>query len=684
MSATRAADLRALLTKASHDYYVLDRPTLADAEYDRLFRELQDLERTNPALVTPDSPTRRVGAEPVAAFSKHEHLVPMGSLANAFDDAEVDAWYERAVRVAGQGVDRDGFSAELKIDGAAVSLTYVDGLLTVGATRGNGRIGEVVTANLRTLKDIPLRLSGTGHPPLMEIRGEVFFPFSAFERLNAERAKHGEAVFANPRNSAAGSLRQLDPAETARRPLRFFGYAVALPGGGGMFATQSELLGTLAGWGIPVAPHRRMCRTLGEVHERAARIEHELRAELDFGIDGMVVKVESAALQAELGDIGGREPRWAIARKFAAELAETRLLEIRVNVGRTGKINPYAVLEPVEVGGTTVKLATLHNFELIRQKDLRVGDVVQVKRAGDVIPQVIGPVPEKRDAASPPSPTAVPTHCPACATPVRVEEKELFCDNDRCPGRRLEAIVHFASRAAMDIDGLSYARVEQLVEAGLVRDVADLYALDAARIAELDRFAEKSADALVAATDASRQRPLSRLLFGLGIRHVGQEAAVLLARRFGTLEALSGTLGERAGEAVPAAAREHVEAVHGIGPAIAESVVAFFADADVRSILLRLKERGLRLDEPAAAATSGVFNGMTVVITGTLPTLARSEAKARVLAAGGKVTDSVSKATSLVVVGADAGSKLEKATALKIKTVDEAGLVHWLETGSPP
>lgn len=681
----RAAELRALLTKASHDYYVLDRPTIADGEYDRLFRELQELERANPALQTPDSPTRRVGAEPVAAFSKHEHLVAMGSLANAFDDAEVDAWYERAVRVAGPGVDRDGFSAELKIDGAAISLTYVDGVLTVGATRGNGRIGEVVTANLRTLRDIPLRLSGTGHPPLLEIRGEVFFPFSAFERLNTDRAKNGEAVFANPRNSAAGSLRQLDPAETARRPLRFFGYAVALPGGGGMFRTQTDLLDTLASWGIPVAPHRRMCRTLREVHEQAAQIEHDLRAQLDFGIDGMVVKVESASLQAELGDIGGREPRWAIARKFAAELAETILLEIRVNVGRTGKINPYAVLEPVEVGGTTVKLATLHNFELIRQKDLRVGDVVQVKRAGDVIPQVIGPVPEKRDASSPPPPPNVPTHCPACESLIRVEEKDLFCDNDRCPGRCLEAIVHFASRGAMDIDGLSYARVEQFVDAGLVSDVSDLYALDAKRIAELDRFAEKSSEGLVAAIGASKQRPLSRLLFGLGIRHVGQEAAILLARRFGTLEALAGSLGDpSAGASIPAATRDAVEAVHGIGPAIADSVVAFFVDPGVRAVLLRLKERGLRLDEPAAAATSGVFTGMTVVITGTLPTLSRNEAKARVLAAGGKVTDAVSKATSLVVVGADAGSKLERATALKIRTVDETGLLQWLKTGSAP
>ena len=645
---------------------MLDRPTLPDAEYDLLFRELQEIEGEHPDLRSMDSPTQRVGAEPADAFARHEHLVPMGSLANAFDDDEVDAWFERAVRVAGDAVGTGGFSAELKIDGAAMSLTYDNGVFTLGATRGNGKVGEVVTANLRTIRDIPLRLLGSGHPPHMEIRGEVYFPFSAFERLNAERARNGEPVFANPRNSAAGSLRQLDPAETAKRPLRFFGYAVAIPDGSAVFRTQTELLSALESWGIPVAPHRRRCATLSEVHAQARAIEHTLRAELGFGIDGMVVKIESTAVQAELGDIGGREPRWAIARKFAPDIAETRLVAIRVNVGRTGKINPYAELEPVEVGGTTVRFATLHNFELIRQKDLRVGDVVQIKRAGDVIPQIIGPVPDKRDAASPPKPTAVPTQCPECATTVRVDEKDLFCENDRCPGRRLEAIVHFASRGAMDIDGLSYARVEQLINEGLIQDVSDLYALDTARLVQLERFAEKSADSLVTAIDVSRKQPLSRLLFALGIRHVGAEAAVLLARRFGTLEQLA------------RAPLDEIEAVHGVGPAIAGSVVDYFADGDARALLDRLTARGLRLDEPASAPASGVFIGKTVVITGTLPTLSRTDARQRVLAAGGKVTDSVSKATSLVVVGADAGSKLDKARALGVETIDEAELLRRL------
>ncbi|MCC7195215.1 MAG: NAD-dependent DNA ligase LigA [Gemmatimonadaceae bacterium] len=681
-TAERAAELREALTRASYEYYSLDRPTMSDAEYDRLFRELQEIERAHPELQAPDSPTLRVGAPPVESFEKHEHMAPMGSLANAFSDEEVDAWHQRAVRVAGDAASASGYSAELKLDGLAVAITYTDGVFALGATRGNGRVGEVVTANLRTVRDIPLRLHGSGHPARMEVRGEVYFPFSAFERLNIERAARGEPPFANPRNSAAGSLRQLDPSETAKRPLRFFGYSIALPDGSAPWGTQSRLLDTLAAWGVPTAPHHAHCVTMADVHAHAHRIEQQLRAELDFGIDGMVVKIESCAVQAELGNIGGREPRWAIARKFAPDIAETRLLDIKVNVGRTGKINPYAVLEPVEVGGTTVRYATLHNFDLIRQKDLRVGDVVQVRRAGEVIPQVLGPVPGKRDAKAPPRPTAMPTHCPACGTLVRVEEKDIFCDNGACPGRQLEAIVHFASRDAMDIDGLSYARVEQLIEAGLVENVADLYELDARRVAELDRFAERSAEALVAAIDASRARPLSRLLFGLGIRHVGTEAATLLARRFGTLEALSGTLNGRAHGRVKApASSDEVESVHGIGRTIAASVAAYFADPANRALLTRLKESGLRFDEPASAAVGGAFEGMTVVITGTLSTMGRAEAKHRITAAGGKVTDSVSKATSLVVAGEAPGSKLEKARMLEVPVIDEREFVRRLGAG---
>jgi len=679
--AARAADLRRVLERASYAYHVLDRPTMPDREYDLLFRELQELEREHPEFRTPDSPTMRVGGEPATGFEKHTHLVPMGSLANAFSDAEVEAWYERASRIAGPAVERSGFTTELKIDGAAVSLTYRDGVLERGTTRGNGVIGEDVTANLRTVHDIPLRLHGTGHPPLIEIRGEVYFPFGAFERLNEERAKAGEPVFANPRNSAAGSLRQLDPAITASRPLRFFGYAFAVPGTAPLpFRTQWELLKTLDSWGIPVAPHRARCHTLAEVHEQARDIEHSVRAQLDFGIDGLVVKVNALAVQDELGFVhGNREPRWAIARKFAPDIAETRLLAIEINVGRTGKINPYAVLEPVEVGGTTVRYATLHNFELVRQKDLRVGDIVQLKRAGEVIPQIIGPVPERRDPAHPlPAPT-VPAACPSCGQPVRVEEKDLYCDNERCPGRRLEAIVHFASRGAMDIDGLSYARIEQLIEAQLVHDVSDLYALDAARVAELDRFAEKSAQALVEAIAASKRQPLSRLLFALGIRHVGAEAAALLARHFGSLERLAGSLDEPGGRSPePGVTPQQIEAVHGIGPTIAQSLYEFFHDPRMLDLLRKLKRHGLRFDEPEPERVSRVFEGLTVVITGTLPTLSRTDARRLIQAAGGKVTESVSKATDLLVVGDEPGSKLDKARAFGIDVVDEAELLRRL------
>ncbi len=664
--AERSAVLRRTLEQASHDYYVLDRPTIADREYDALFRELQGLERAHPELRTPDSPTMRVGAEPATTFAKHTHLVPMISLANAFDDQEVADWEARATKVAGDEVRRSGYSVELKIDGAAVSLTYRDGVLVMGATRGNGTVGEDVTANLRTIREIPLRLRGKekDHPPLIEIRGEVYFPFDAFERLNEERTKAGEPVFANPRNSAAGSLRQQDPAMTAARPLRFFGYAYAVPGAETLpFETQSELLTTLQSWGIPIAPHHNHCRSLAEVNAHAHAIETKVRGELNFGIDGIVVKVESLALQAELGN-AGREPRWAIARKFAADIAETKLLAIEVNVGRTGKINPYAVLEPVEVGGTTVSRATLHNYELIKEKDLREGDTVLLKRAGDVIPQVIGPVPEKRDKTHPPPVPKIPTVCPVCGTKVRASEKDLFCDNDRCEGRRLEAIVHFASRGAMDIDGLSYARIEQLLEAGLIHDVADLYELKEADIAALERFAEKSAQSLVEAISESRKQPLSRLLFGLGIRHVGSEAATLLARNFGTLDTLA------------KATADEVEAVHGIGPTIAASVHEYFRDNRTTGLIDRLRAHKLTFSEPTRAASGDAFKGLTVVITGTLPTLSRPQAKALIQDEGGRVTDSVSKATSLLVVGADAGSKLDKARELGVTIIDEAELLR--------
>ena len=661
----RAAELRALLHQASHDYYILDRPTLADAEYDVRFRELQALEREHPGLRTPDSPTMRVGAEPASALAKHTHLMPMISLGNAMNEQELDEWEERIVRLVGEDARQGGYVTELKIDGAAVSLTYQDGVFTVGTTRGNGIVGEDVTANLRTLRDIPLRLRGDDVPSLVEIRGECYLPFSLFERLNEARVAAGEPVFANPRNSAAGSLRQLDPSVTASRPLRFFGYTVAVPPGTTLpFETQWELLDTLTRWGIPVAPNRQRCATVAEVHAWAHDVEHRLRAELDFAIDGGVVKVDNLRMQDELGIVGGREPRWAIARKFAPDIAETRLLDIQVNVGRTGALNPFAMLEPVEIGGTTVKLATLHNFDLIRAKDLRVGDVVLVKRAGDVIPQVIGPVPERRDPAHPPAPTPIPTQCPSCGTPVERDDEEvaLYCPNVACPARQLEGMVHFASRGAMDIRGLSYARIEQFVAAGVVHDVADLYTLTPSQLTTLDRFADASAENLVEAIAASKAQPLSRLLFGLGIRHVGQTAAQLLARHFGTMEALA------------SASADDILALRGVGESIAHAVVAWFHDPSAAALVQKLAGAGLTMSEPVAVAAGGAFQGMTFVVTGTLPTMSRSEATALIESQGGRVTSGVSRATTAVVVGEDAGSKLDKAVALGVETIDEAEL----------
>jgi DNA ligase (NAD+) len=663
----RAAELRALLHQASYDYYVLDRPTLSDASYDKLFRELQAIEREHPELRTPDSPTMRVGAEPASALAKHTHLVPMISLGNAFDEAELTEWEARIARLVGEDARRVGYVAELKIDGAAVSLTYQHGVLTTGATRGNGVVGEDVTANLRTLRDVPLRLRGNDVPTLLEVRGEVYMPFKGFEKLNEEQVAAGEPVYANPRNTAAGALRQLDPSITARRPLRFYGYTVAVPPGVALpFATQWELLETLSRWGVPVAPHRQRFTSLQAVHAWAHDVESRLRGSLGFGIDGGVIKVDSLRLQDELGVVGGREPRWAIARKFAPDIAETVLKEIRVNVGRTGSLNPYAVLEPVEIGGTTVQLATLHNFDLIRTKDLRVGDVVQVKRAGDVIPQIIGPVPEKRDKRDPPKPYRPPKRCPSCNTPVERDEEEAatYCPNVACPDRQLEALVHFASRGAMDIRGLSYARIEQFIAASLVHDVADLYALDIDQLTALERFADKSAENLIDAIEASKQQPLSRLLFGLGIRHVGQTAAQLLARHFGTMGALA------------EASEDDILAIRGIGGGIAIAVTAFFRDESARELVRKLEAAGLTMSEPRSVSAGGAFKGMTFVVTGTLPTLSRAQATELIESQGGRVTSGVSKATSIVVVGDDAGSKLDKARTLGIRTVDEAELLR--------
>lgn len=660
--AARAAELRRLIDRANYAYYVLDRPEMSDAEYDRLFRELQELEATYPELRTPDSPTQRVGAEPAAAFRKHRHLVPMLSLANAFSEAELAAWEDRNARLVPE-VRNAGYTLEVKIDGAAVSLTYADGLFVTGATRGNGIEGEDVTANLRTVHEVPLRLRGKGWPKLMEVRGEVYLSKSRFARLNAERERAGEPPFANPRNAAAGSLRQLDPAVTRARGLRIFCFHVEAPGQRLPVSTQHALLEQLAAWGFPVEPHHTVVRNLAAANREIARLE-QLLDTLDYGADGVVVKVNELRLHAELGTVGDREPRWAVARKFAPEVQITRLKEIRINVGRTGALNPYAVLEPVEIGGVTVSTATLHNFDLIEAKDIREGDWVEVTRAGEVIPQVLGPVRERRSGRE--RKFKRPERCPVCHAKVEYPADEVmaYCSNVSCPGRIFESIVHFAARDAMDIRGLGYERVRALLDAKLVKDVADLYELTPAQLLTLEGFAEKSAQQLVAAIQASKQRPLSTLLYALGIRHVGAQVARLLARHFGTMEALRH------------ASAEEITAIRGVGEAIAAAVVGFFAEPRNRRLLDRLEKLGVNMTEPTAAEGRGPLAGQTYVVTGTLPSLSRAQAIALIEAAGGRVADSVSKKTTALVVGADAGSKLERAKALSIPIIDEAELLR--------
>ncbi len=663
-AAERAARLREQIDRANHAYYALDAPEITDAEYDRLFRELQALEAEHPALRSADSPTGRVGAPVASALAKVTHRRPMISLANAFSPEELAAWEERNARILPE-VRTAGYTAEIKIDGAAVTLTYEGGRLAIGATRGNGIIGEDITANLRTIADVPLALTGDGWPALMEVRGEIYLPYAGFTRVNQAREREGEPLFANPRNAAAGGLRMLDPGMTRRRRLRMFAFTVEPIEGRLAARTHWELLDLLARWGFPVESHRARFGSLEEV-EAAVTSYEELIPRLPFQADGVVVKVDRLDLHEELGVVGGREPRWAIARKFAPEVAVTRLEEIRINVGRTGALNPYAVLAPVEISGVTVSAATLHNEDLIAQKDIRAGDRVEVIRAGEVIPQVVRPVLDGVDPATRGAPFRMPDRCPACDTPVErpAGEAMRYCPNASCPGRVLEAIVHYASRDAMDIRGLGYERVRQLLNHGFIANAADLYELTAERLAELDRFAEQSARQLVLAIAASKKRPLSSLLYGLGIRHVGKTVAQLLARRFGTMAAL-----RQASEA-------QINAVPGVGGAIAEAAGAFFAEPRNAELIDRLERSGLTSSEPGAASADGPLMGKTYVLTGTLPTLSRGQATELIEAAGGSEAGSVSMKTDAVVAGGEAGGKLEKARALGIEIVDEAELLR--------
>jgi DNA ligase (NAD+) len=532
-------------------------------------------------------------------------------------------------------------------------------------------IGEDVTANLRTIADVPLTLKGRGWPNVMEVRGEVYLPYAGFKRVNEAREKEGEPLFANPRNAAAGGLRQLNPALTRRRRLRMFAFAVEPIEGTLPAHTISEVLDLLDAWGFQVEPHRERFDTLEGVQEKIASFEH-LLPHLPFQADGVVVKVDRLRLHAELGVVGGREPRWAIARKFAPEVAVTRVNRIEINVGRTGALNPWAALEPVQIAGVTVSAATLHNEELIAQKDIREGDRVEVIRAGEVIPQVVRPLLEGVDPKSRSAPWRMPDRCPACGTAVERPPDEVmrYCPNASCPGRILESIVHYASRGAMDIRGLGYERVRQLLDAKLIGNVADLYEIRSDQLVELDRFAKQSADQLVAAIEASKSRPLSSLLFGLGIRHVGKTIAVLLARRFGTMQALM------------QASEDTINAVLGVGPTIAAAVVAFFAERRNIELVGRLERAGLTFSEPGAAGGNGALAGRTYVLTGSLPTLSRTEATGLIEAAGGRVAGSVSKKTDAIVAGEEAGSKLEKAKELGVEVIDEGELLRRVGRGS--
>ena len=660
----RIDELRRILVDANYEYYVLDAPTLSDAEYDRLLRELKQLEEQYPELITPDSPTQRVGAEPASQFVKVEHLAPMYSLDNAFSVEEMRAWEDRNARIVRE-VREAGYVCELKMDGTAVSLRYENGVFVRGATRGNGRVGEDITRNLKTIRSIPLRLRGEGpFPAVMEVRGEVFIPWSGFREMNERREAAGEPLFANPRNAAAGALRQLDPRLTAQRPLRFFAFQLQLDPSGRdrlPIRTQWDVLQQLSAWGFPVNPRNHVARNMDEVIQFIETVDH-MREELDYAIDGVVAKVRDISLWPELGVIGERDPRWSIAYKFPPDLATTRLLSIEINVGRTGSLNPYAVLEPVDIGGVIVKLATLHNFEDVARKDLRAGDTVLVKRAGEVIPQVVGPVLQHRTGAE--QPFVPPSECPVCGTPVERPEGEVmvYCPNGSCPARIFWGLVHFVSQDAMDIRGLGERTADQLLRTGLVRDYADLYHLTAEQLLTLDGFGAVSAGNLLASIEASKQRPLSNLLYALGIRHVGQHAAQLLAKRFVTMDALM------------AASEEEIAAVHGIGATTARALTAFLEEPRNRKLIERLREAGLRMDEPVERAESAALEGKTFVVTGT-HRMSRKEITSFIERHGGRVTGSVSKATDFVVAGESPGSKLERARELGVAVIDEDELL---------
>jgi DNA ligase (NAD+) len=656
--AERARELRELIEDANYRYYSLDDPAISDVRYDELFGELVRLEEEHPELVAADSPTRRVGAAPSSQFAPYPHDVPMLSLGNASDEEDLRAFDARVAKLAGAPAT---YVCELKIDGLAVSLRYEHGALARAGTRGDGLAGEDVTPNIRTIRSVPARLRGTP-PETLDVRGEVYLAKSGFAKLNVARAAAGEPVFANPRNAASGGLRQKDPRLTAERHLSFFAYAVgAFDGAKVRPATQFELLAYLRELGLPVNKNAARCATIVDVLAFCRRWEGE-RETLDYEIDGIVIKVDDLALQAKLG-FAGRDPRWAIAFKFRAQEARTKLLDIRINVSRSGKLNPYAVLEPVSLGGVTVKMATLHNEADIVRKDIRIGDTVIVHRAGDVIPYVVGPVLELRPKNA--RVYKLPERCPVCGSPADHPEDDVFsyCTNSRCPAQLTERLRHYASRGAMDIEGLGDVLADTLVEHKLCRDVADLYDLALEQFAELPRMGEKSARNVLAAIEASKKRGLARLLSGLNVRFVGGQNAALLAGAFGSIDAIA------------TATEEELSEVPGIGPQIAESVAFFFKQKQNLDVVARLKKRGVDVTAPKRAmAPKGPLAGKTFVLTGTLPDLTREAATELITAAGGKVSASVSKKTDYVVAGEEPGTKFDKAKSLGIAILDEPGL----------
>jgi DNA ligase (NAD+) len=659
----RAVELRRQLELHNNRYYVLDDPLIDDDEYDALLDELRAIEAEHPDLRSADSPTQRVGAPPLDRFEPVEHLEPMLSLGNARNEEELRAWETRLsnhLKRLDITASEFSYTTEPKIDGLAITLVYEDGLLLRGATRGDGRVGEDVSQNLRTIGAVPLRIDDA--PPLVEVRGEVYLPIADFKALNERRAEAGEPTFANPRNSAAGSIRQLDPALAAERPLSIWCYGIGAVRDLDL-ATHSEEVEWLRERGFKVNPETDHHAGIESVVKRC-RWWEERREELDYEIDGVVVKVDERALWRELGVVG-REPRWAIAWKFAPTTATTKLLDVVWNVGRTGHLVPFAMLEPVHVGGVTVSTATLHNEEDLARKDVRIGDEVVVMRAGDVIPQVVAPLVQRRKGR--PRRPKPPKKCPACSTPTVKPEDSVFtiCPNRAgCPGQSFQHVKHFVSKGAMDIDGLGEKQAMRFLQEGLIADVADIYELREDQLVGLEGFGELSARNLLAAIDASRSRPFKRVLYALGLPGVGYVTAEALADHFGSIDALH--------EADP----ERIEEVEGVGPIMAVQIAESLADEPTWALVEKLREKGLRLEQDASErrAEGGPLEGKTLVLTGTLPELTREQAAALIKAAGGKVVSSVSKKTDYVVAGENPGSKLAKAEKLETEILDEAGL----------